>query len=76
MPADKRSPSSGGVTGWRPDGGYGLEAATELLTKPMNAFLGSLVFGVIIIGSALSMIVSIVCCISADASSYLFAKCR
>ena len=42
MPTDKRPPSSGGVTGWRPDGGHGLEAATELLTTSDFTVVGRL----------------------------------
>ena len=42
MPTDKRPPSSGGVTGWSPDGGHGLESVTELLTTSEFTVVGRL----------------------------------
>jgi len=42
MPTDKRPPSSGGVTGWSPDGGHGLESATGLLATSGLTVLGRL----------------------------------
>jgi uncharacterized repeat protein (TIGR03843 family) len=42
MPSDKRPPSSGGVNGWRPDGGHGLESVTELLTTSEFTVVGRL----------------------------------
>jgi uncharacterized repeat protein (TIGR03843 family) len=42
MPTDKRPPSSGGVTGWSPDDGPGLETATELLGTSEFTVVGRL----------------------------------
>ncbi len=42
MPTDERSSSSGGVTGWSPDGGPGLEEATELLVTSQLSVIGRL----------------------------------
>jgi len=42
MPTDKRPPSPGGVTGWSPDCGHGLEAAGELLATSEFSVVGRL----------------------------------
>jgi uncharacterized repeat protein (TIGR03843 family) len=42
MPTHERPPTSGGVTGWSPDGGPGLETATQLLTTAELTVLGRL----------------------------------
>jgi uncharacterized repeat protein (TIGR03843 family) len=42
MSTDKRPPSSGGVTGWSPHGGPGLEQVTELLATTEFTVVGRL----------------------------------
>jgi len=42
MPTDKRPPSTGGVNGWSPDSGPGLEATTPLLETSEYSVVGRL----------------------------------
>jgi uncharacterized repeat protein (TIGR03843 family) len=42
MSSDERSPTSGGLTGWRPDGGHRLEDTNELLATSELSVVGRL----------------------------------